>query len=67
MEEKIEIFKSILKENKKALLAEDIGRHAIESWLYTNRVPSEKNAKKISAILGIPLSKIPYYRTERVI
>jgi len=60
-------FKKIVKENKGLLISSGFSMPAVRSWIYTNRIPTETNAKKISAILGVPLSEIPYYRTERVI
>lgn len=64
---KINKFRQTVKENRKLLLDAGINKYAIRSWRYTSRIPSEPNAKKIAAVLGVPLSEIPYYRTERVI
>ena len=58
-------FKKIVRENKKLLIKGGISKYAVRSYLYTERVPNEENAKKISAILGMPLAEIPYFRTER--
>ena len=64
---KINNFRRIIKENRALLQKAGINKYAIKSWLYTSRIPSEPNAKKVAATLGLPLSDIPYYRTERVI
>ena len=66
MKSKHENFKEMVKENKKTLIDGGIGKYAVRSYIYTNRVPKEDQAKKISAILGVPLSQIPYYRVEHV-
>lgn len=67
MKPKIKKFKKIAKENKPLLVKSGIKNSTVRSWIYTSRVPSEENAKKISMILGIPLSEIPFYRIERFV
>ena len=59
-------FKKIVKENKKLLIDGGISKYAVRSYLYTERIPNEENAKKIAGILGKPLAEIPYFRTERI-
>ena len=63
---KVNKFRKIIKENQKLLISAGINRYTLKSYMYTSRTPSEDNAKKISAILGIPLAEIPYYRVEHV-
>ena len=69
MEDKLKGFREFVsdKENRKILTEAGFKYSVVYSWGTTERLPSEKNAKKIAATFGLPLSEIPYYRTERVI
>jgi len=63
---KVNKFRETVKKNKKLLVEGGINLYTVKSYAYTSRLPSEPNAKKISAILGVSLAEIPYYRTEHV-
>ena len=65
--DKINNFRRIIRHHKYALLAAQIPYSTVYSWEKTDRLPSERNAKKIAAILSLSLSDVPYYRTEHVI
>ncbi len=69
MENKLKGFREFISdtENRKILTAAGFKYSVVYSWGTTNRLPSERNAKKIAAVFGLPLSEIPYYRTERVV
>ena len=55
-----------LKPNRK-ILNQHFGIPTVNGWIYTDRVPIERNAKTISNLLCIPLAEVPYYRVEHVI
>jgi len=69
MKTKIEEFREFIssKDVRKLLVKAGLKYSLVYSWGNTDRLPSELNAKKISSILGKPLSEIPYYRTEHVV
>ena len=69
MEIKIKKFRNMVNvpATRKQLVNAGLNYHAVYSWGNSDRIPTEANAKKISGILGIPLSDIPYYRIERVV
>ena len=66
--DKITEFKKTVKKHRKELYASgEFAKITVDSWIYTTRVPSFENACKISALLGIVLTEIPYFKKERVI
>lgn len=69
MKTKVQKFREWVnnKSVRKQLVESGIKYSVVYSWGKTDRLPTENNAKLISAIFGKPLSEIPYYRTERVI
>lgn len=69
MEDKLKGFREFIsdKKNRKIAVAAGFKYNVVYSWGKTDRLPSEANAKKLAAVFGLPLSEIPYYRTERVI
>ena len=69
MNEKIKGFREFIsdKENRKVLVEAGFRYSVVYSWGKTDRLPSEDNAKRIASVFGLPLSEIPYYRTERVV
>jgi hypothetical protein len=68
METKVQKFrKNITEKPNRKILNNHFGRATVNGWIYTGRVPMERNAKIISALLGVPLSEVPYYRVEHVI
>ena len=68
MTTKVDKFREYItqKPNRK-ILNNHFGRATVNGWIYTHRVPTERNAKAISALLGVPLAEVPYYRVEHVI
>ena len=64
---KITKFREIIRQNRKLLKEAGFNSHTVDSWAYSDRVPSYDTACKISALLGIVLTEIPYYKRERVI
>ena len=66
--DKVKEFKKMVKKHRKQLYdSGEFARITVDSWIYTTRVPSYENACKVSALLGIVLQKIPYFKKERVI
>ena len=64
---KVNKFRLLIKENRVLLASEGYSKATIDSWIYTNRVPEYETACKISALLGVVLTKIPYYKMERTL
>ena len=64
---KIHRFKFKVKKHKKQLIDAGMNKWTVNSWLYHDRIPTLDNAKKIAAILNIPLTEIPYFYKERMI
>ena len=64
---KIYRFKSKVKKHRKQLIDAGMNKWTVNSWLYHDRIPTLDNAKKIAAILNIPLIEIPYFHKEKVI
>jgi len=62
---KINNFREIIKKNRSFLVEKGFNKHTVNSWAYTGRVPSYDTACKLSAVLGIVLTEIPYYKMER--
>jgi hypothetical protein len=67
MKDKIEKFKDKIKANRLWLVKKGFNEATVNSWAYRDRVPSLDNAKLLSDYLDMPLSEIPYHRSERVI
>ena len=65
--EKVVKFRVLIKKHRKQLIKYGFKECTVNSWVYSNRVPTEANAKAISALLGVPLVEVPYYRVEHVI
>jgi len=63
---KINNFREIIKKNRKLLVSNGFNKHTVDSWAYTSRVPSYDTACRLSATLGIILTKIPYFKKEHV-
>jgi len=64
---KLKDFRMLVRNNRQRLIKAGFVETTVNSWIYTNRIPSYRNAVKLSGILKIELSKIPYFLTERVI
>ena len=64
---KITKFREIIKKNRGLLKNSGFNSHTVDSWAYSNRVPNYDTACKISAVLGIVLTDIPYFRKEHVV
>jgi len=62
---KTSIFEQKIRENKKRLVALGFPLATVNSWIYTNRKPRYETAERLSMILGIPISQIPYIKVER--
>ena len=60
-------FREIIKQNRKLLKDAGFNSHTVDSWAYSDRVPSYNAACKISALLGVVLTEIPYFKKEHVI
>ena len=67
MKSKIEKFKEVIRANRMKLVRMGFKETTVNSWAYRDRVPSLESAKKVSDYLDMPLSEIPYYRSERVV
>jgi len=64
---KIDNFRKLIKKNRGLLKNSGFNPHTVDSWAYTDRVPTYDTACKISALLGVVLTDIPYYKKEHVI
>jgi len=63
---KTPIFEQKIRENKKRLVNElGFSAATVNSWIYTNRKPRYETAERLSVVLGIPISQIPYIKVER--
>jgi hypothetical protein len=60
MNTKTKKFRQTIRINKDRLIAGGITQHAVRSWIYTDRIPTEESARRIAAILGISLKRIPH-------
>jgi hypothetical protein len=58
------LFHQRLREKRKELLEAGFSLATINSWLYTARRPRYETAERLSLILGLQISQIPYRRTE---
>jgi len=65
--DKIKLFRDTVKQNKNKLIEAGFKPTTVSSWMYSDKIPSLENAAKLSMLLEMKLSEIPYYRTERVI
>jgi hypothetical protein len=63
--EKIKNFKKVVKSHKRELSLAGYSLSTINSWIYTDRMPTFDTAVAISSILGMKISEIPYFKTER--
>ena len=64
---KVKTFKSHIKNNRNQLVNSGLNKWTVNSWIYQDRIPTLENAKKVAAILNIPLIEIPYFHKEKVI
>ena len=64
---KISKFRRTIRKNRKGLIEGGFNSATVNSWAYTNRVPSFENAQKLADFLRVPLYDIPYHRNERVV
>jgi hypothetical protein len=65
--DKIANFKKLVKEHRHELEQHGFGRAAINSWIYTDRVPTYENACLLADVLHVLITDIPYYQIRRVI
>lgn len=57
-------FQKLLKKNRKKVLDAGFKPAAVTHWTYGKRIPMFENAIKLSMILDIPISKVPYRKVE---
>jgi transcriptional regulator with XRE-family HTH domain len=63
---KMTVFEKKIREHRKELIEKHgFSKATVNSWLYTTRKPRYATAEKLSLILGIPVSQIPYIKVER--
>lgn len=53
-------FQKLIRENRQFLIKEGFNQYTVRSWAYGYRMPDILHAMKLSAVLGMPLDKIPY-------
>jgi len=62
--EKTERFKLLIEEHFDGLREKGFKYQTLYAWLKGRRLPSFDNAVKLSALLNLPVSDIPYVRVE---
>ena len=62
---KIIKFRQKVKENSKLLVEKGFKYPTVRSYIYTKRLPSLPQAKKLAKVLKISLKSIPYYHVQR--
>lgn len=65
--DKIINFRTVVKANRQKLIENGFNESTVNSWTYSSKIPNLENAAKLSMVLGLRMSEIPYYRTERVV
>lgn len=57
-------FTILVKKNRQKLVDSGININTVRSWMYNFRIPSFDNAIKLSYLLDLPISQIPYRKIE---
>jgi len=57
-------FNKLVKEKQEKLIGHGFKIGVLRSWMYGYRLPNFENAIKLSNILDLPISQIPYRRIE---
>lgn len=57
-------FTKRLQKSQALLIGAGFKESTLKSWMYSNRLPSFDNAVKLSGLLGLLISEIPYRKIE---
>jgi len=58
-------FQGLVRDNRKKLKNSGFKNSTLSMWIHGNRIPDWDNAVRLSTILNITVSSIPYHKIER--
>ena len=58
-------FQGLIKTNRKALKGQGFKNSTLSMWIHGNRIPDWDNAVRLSMLLDVPVTSLPYHKIER--